>query len=347
MPDITLSLLVIVVVLAISFDFINGFHDTANAIATSVVTRALSMRNAILMAAVANFGGAMLWTGVAKTVGRDIVTPNMVMGHHGQVLVLAALVGAIAWNLITWWKGLPSSSSHALIGALVGAAITANGVGVLNPHGIGKVLLFLLISPILGFVMGMILMLIIMNIFANKAPSKLNKSFKIAQVLSALSMAFAHGSNDAQKSMGIITMALVVAGYQKMMMVNGEMQFIIHDWVKFSCALAMAVGSAAGGWKIIKTVGKKVMGLHPVHGFASEAGAALVVLFATLLHAPVSTTHVISSSIMGVGATTRLSSVRWAIVGQIVGAWLLTIPVCAALGGICYLLFNAILQNPA
>lgn len=346
MPDITMILLVIVVVLAITFDFINGFHDSANAIATSVVTRALSMRNAIIMAAVLNFAGALLFTGVAKTVGKDIVDPNMVMGHHGQVLVLSALVGAITWNLITWWKGLPSSSSHALIGALIGSAIVANGVRVLNPHGIGKVLLFLIISPILGFVMGTILMLLIMNIFAQHTPAKLNKHFKVAQILSAMSMAFAHGSNDAQKSMGIITMALVVAKYQHMIVINGEPQFIISDWVKISCALAMALGSASGGWKIIKTVGKKVIGWQPVHGFASETSAALVVLFATLLNAPVSTTHVISSAIMGVGATKRLSAVRWGIVKQIVGAWLLTLPVSAALGGLCYLFLNAILHEP-
>lgn len=346
MPDITLVLLVIVVVLAISFDFINGFHDSANAIATSVVTRALSMRNAILLAALLNFIGAIIWTGVAKTVGKDIVDPNMVMGHHGQVLVLAALVGAIVWNLITWWKGLPSSSSHALIGALIGAAIVANGVRVLNPHGIGKVLLFLIISPILGFVMGTILMLIIMNIFAQQAPSKLNKHFKVAQIISAMSMAFAHGSNDAQKSMGIITMALVVAGRQ--LIGSGQThEFTVQTWVKISCALAMALGSASGGWKIIKTVGKKVIGWQPVHGFASETSAALVVLFATLLKVPVSTTHVISSAIMGVGATKRLSAVRWGIVRQIVGAWLLTLPVSAALGGICYLFLNAILHQPA
>ncbi|MHB0998828.1 MAG: inorganic phosphate transporter [Armatimonadota bacterium] len=335
MPDLVTMLLISVVVLAITFDFINGFHDSANAIATSVVTRALSMRNAIIMAAILNFGGAMAWTGVAKTIGKDIVDPHMVVGIHGQTLVLSALVGAIIWNLLTWWKGLPSSSSHALIGSLIGTAIAAGGVGVLKLHGIGMVFLVLIASPILGFIAGTVLMLIVMNIFAQQAPAKLNKGFKIAQIVSAGSMAFTHGSNDAQKSMGIITMALIVAKQQT--------AFEVQDWVKISCALAMAFGSAAGGWKIIKTVGKKVIGWQPVHGFASETAASLVVLFSTLIHMPVSTTHVISSAIMGVGATKRLSAVRWGIVRQIVGAWLLTLPVSALLGAICYMALSRII----
>lgn len=335
MLDLTSILLITVVILAVGFDFINGFHDSANAIATSVVTRALSMRNAIIMAAILNFAGAMMWTGVAKTVGNDIVDPHMVLGIHGQVLVLSALIGAIIWNLITWWKGLPSSSSHALIGALIGAAIAAGGVGVLKLKGISIVFLVLILSPIIGFIAGTILMLIVMNIFAQKAPARINKGFKIAQIASAMGMAFSHGSNDAQKSMGIITMALVVAKYQT--------AFEVQDWVKMACALAMALGSAAGGWKIIKTVGKKVIGWQPVHGFASETAASMVVLLATAIHMPVSTTHVISSAIMGVGATKRLSAVRWGIVRQIVGAWLLTLPVSALLGASCYILLRQVL----
>ena len=332
MPSTTLIILGLVVLLALAFDFINGFHDSANAIATSVLTRALSMRNAVLMAAALNFIGAMIWTGVAKTIGKGIVDPTLIKGHAGQTLVLAALTGAITWNLITWWRGLPSSSSHALIGGIIGAAIAARGIGVLNGHGLTTIFSALIFSPIIGFIAGAGLMILVMNIFAQQAPSRLNRYFKVLQVFSASFMAFTHGSNDAQKSMGIITMAMVVA--------FPAMSFQIPVWVKVSCASAMAIGSAAGGWRIIKTVGKKVMGLQPVHGFAAETAAAGVVLVATLLKAPVSTTHVISASIMGVGSAKRLSAVRWGIVRQIVLAWLMTLPVCAGLGAGCYILLH-------
>ena len=328
MPETSLMILGLVVVLALSFDFINGFHDSANAIATSVLTRALSMRNAIMLAAVLNFVGAMIWTGVAKTIGKGIVDPTTVSGKQGWMLVVAALLGAIIWNLFTWWRGLPSSSSHALIGAVVGSAIAARGIGVLNGHGLTKIFGSLVFSPIIGFIAGSSLMILIMNVFAQQPPSRLNRHFKVLQVFSASFMAFTHGSNDAQKSMGIITMALVV--------MYPSMSFQVPVWVKVSCALAMALGSAAGGWRIIKTVGKKVMGLQPVHGFAAETAAAFVVLGATLFHAPVSTTHVISSSIMGVGSAKSLSSVRWGIVRQIVTAWLMTLPVSAGLGAVFY-----------
>ena len=332
MPDTALMLLGSIVFLALAFDFINGFHDSANAIATSVLTRALSMRNAVMLAAFQNFVGAMIWTGVAQTIGKGIVNPKMIIGTQGQILVLAALTGAIAWNLFTWWKGLPSSSSHALIGAIIGAAVTARGIGVLDGPGLKKIFASLVFSPIIGFLAGAFLMILIMNIFAQQAPSRLNKHFKWLQIVSANFMAFTHGSNDAQKSMGIITMALVVA--------NPAMPFAVPIWVKLSCASAMALGTAGGGWRIIKTVGKKVMGLQPVHGFAAETAAAFVVLGATLWHAPVSTTHVISSSIMGVGSAKGISSVRWGIVGQIVLAWLMTLPVCALLGGVCFAILH-------
>jgi PiT family inorganic phosphate transporter len=333
MPETTIILLFLVVLLALAFDFINGFHDSANAIATSVLTRALSMRNAVLLAAILNFVGAIMWTGVAQTIGKGIVNPSLVSGHIGQVLVLATLIGAITWNLITWWKGLPSSSSHALIGSLIGAAVAASaGTSSLEGEGIAKVFTSLIFSPIAGFIAGSALMVLIMNIFAQQAPSKLNRHFKVLQVASAGFMAFTHGSNDAQKSMGIITLALVVGGFLP--------SVEIPTWVKISCALAMALGSAAGGWRIIKTVGKKVMGLQPVHGFASETAAALVVLVATLWHAPVSTTHVVSSSIMGVGTVKSASAVRWGIVRQIVMAWLLTLPISALLGAGCFYLLH-------
>lgn len=324
----TLTIIVTVVVLALAFDFINGFHDSANAIATSVLTRALSMRNAVIMAAGMNFVGAMIWTGVAKTMGKGIVDPNLIHGKSGQIIVLAALVGAIAWNLFTWWKGLPSSSSHALIGSLVGAAIAARGVGVLNGKGLSVIFTTLVASPIIGFIAGGFLMILIMNIFAQHAPSKLNKHFKWMQIISANFMAFSHGSNDAQKSMGIITMAMVVGGLTK--------SVEVQPWVKVACATSMAIGSAAGGWRIIKTVGKNVIGLQPVHGFASETAAALVVLTATHFGQPVSTTHVISSAIMGVGSAKGIGSVRWGIVRQIALAWVMTLPVSAGLGAACY-----------
>lgn len=332
MPEIKLIIFGLVVVFALSFDFINGFHDTANAIATSVLTRALSIRNAIVLSATMNFIGAMIWTGVAKTIGSGIIDPTSVRGDSGQLLVLAALIGAIIWNLITWLMGLPSSSSHALIGGLIGAVVMAFGRGALNMEGLRKIFTSLVFSPIAGFLGGMILMIIVMNIFAQQAPSKLNKYFKVLQIISANFMAFTHGSNDAQKSMGIITMALVVAGLQD--------SVTVPLWVKMSCAAAMALGTAVGGWRIIKTVGKKIMGLQPVHGFASETAAALVVLGATLWHAPVSTTHVISSSIMGVGSAKRLSAVRWGIVGQILLAWMMTLPVAGALGALSYLFLH-------
>jgi len=336
MPDATYLFIGAVVLFALVFDFINGFHDTANAIATSILTRALSMRNAIFLSAAQNFAGAMVWTGVAKTIGTGIVDPALVSGKAGQTLVLAALIGAIIWNLITWRLGLPSSSSHALIGGVIGAAIAARGIGVLNAHGLTKIFAFLIMSPIVGFIAGAFLMILVMNIFAQQAPSRLNKYFKVLQIVSANFMAFTHGSNDAQKSMGIITMALVVGGFLP--------SVTVPLWVKVSCATAMAFGTAVGGWRIIKTVGKKIMGLQPVHGFAAETAAALVVLGATLWHAPVSTTHVISSSIMGVGSAKRLSSVRWGIVGQIVLAWLMTMPVSAGLGAVVYAILHLALR---
>jgi PiT family inorganic phosphate transporter len=328
MLDASHWFIIAVVFFALAFDFINGFHDTANAIATSVLTRALSIRNAVFLSAAQNFVGAIIWTGVAKTIGKGIVDPAMVSGKAGQMLVLAALLGAIAWNLATWWLGLPSSSSHALIGGVIGAAIAARGIGVLNGEGLSKIFMSLILSPIVGFIAGALLMILVMNIFAQQSPSRLNRHFKVLQIISANFMAFTHGSNDAQKSMGIITMALVVGGYQSTVEV--------HTWVKVSCAAAMAIGTAMGGWRIIKTVGKKIMGLQPIHGFASETAAACVVLTATLLQQPVSTTHVISSSIMGVGSAKRLSAVRWNIVAQIVLAWIMTLPVCAGLGALCY-----------
>lgn len=327
-----LTLLVLVVIFALIFDFINGFHDTANAVATSILTRALSMRNAILLSGMGNFVGALLWVGVATTIGKGIADPTH--AHITTPTVLAALSGAIAWDLLTWYWGLPTSSSHALIGGVIGAVATSHGFGVLEGDGIKKIAASLLISPVLGLAAGYTLMVALSWAFQNKAPGPLNRKFKVLQVCSATAMAFSHGSNDAQKSMGIITMALVAHAHTQ--------TFAVPTWVKVSCALMMAMGTAAGGWRIIRTVGKKIMGLHPVHGFASETSAALVIAGASHLGLPVSTTHVISSCIMGVGASRRLSAVRWGIVRQIVVAWIFTAPAAALFAAAFSLAFRTL-----
>lgn len=325
-------LIIAVTFLALTFDFINGFHDTANAIATSVLTHALSIKTAILVAAFANFVGALLWTGVAKAVGQGIVDPKMVYGD--QILVISALIGAIIWNLITWLYGLPSSSSHAIIGGLIGAVIVRSGVSTLNFEGLNHIITWLVISPLLGFLVGTAMMVLVAWVFRHRAPSKLNFWFLKLQAASACLMAFSHGANDAQKSMGVITLALVNLGFAS--------HFDVPLWVKISCASAIALGTAAGGWRIIKTVGRKIMGLQPVHGFAAETSAAMVIMLATHMHAPVSTTHVISSAVMGVGAARSIKSVRWGVIRQIVMAWLLTLPVAALLSGGCYAVLHAI-----
>lgn len=332
MPD-PFILICCVVVLALIFDFINGFHDTANAIATSVLTQALSIRNAILISATANFIGALLWTGVAKAIGEGIVDHKMVT--KDSALVIAALIGAIVWNLITWYQGLPSSSSHAIIGGLIGAAVARSGFYTLNYTGVGHILLWLIISPLLGFFVGGLAMVAIAWSCRRGAPSKLNVWFLKIQAISATLMAFSHGANDAQKSMGVITLALINLGF----MAPGN--FAVPQWVKISCAAAMALGTAAGGWRIIKTVGKNIIGLQAVHGFAAETSAALVIMTATHAHAPVSTTHVISSAVMGVGAARKLKGVRWGVIRQIWMAWMLTLPICALLSGVSYLALKA------
>ncbi|WAM34821.1 inorganic phosphate transporter [Caldicellulosiruptor morganii] len=323
MHSIPLNLLLIII-LALLFDFINGFHDTANAIATSVSTRVLTPRAAIFMSAVFNFFGAMINTEVAKTIGHGIVDPKFVT----EYLVLAAVIAAIVWDLITWWWGIPSSSSHAIIGGLIGAAIvTTKLLSDINWIGfVKKIVLPLIISPVLGFIFGYLFMMILYVVFARVHPNIVNRYFSKLQIFSAMWMAYSHGSNDAQKSMGIITMALVSAGVLN--------KFVVPDWVKFACALAMALGTSFGGWRIIKTMGVKIIKLAPINGFAAETGAALTIQFATHIGAPVSTTHVISSSIMGVGACKKFSAVRWGIAKNIVIAWILTIPMCSLIGGL-------------
>ena len=315
---------VLVVILALGFDFINGFHDTANAIATSVSTRTLTPRQALTMSAVLNFVGALVSTKVASTIGKGIVDPTGITQH----VVISALIGAIIWNLITWYFGIPSSSSHAIIGGLLGATIASSGgMALVNWQGFTqKIFIPLLVSPVLGFVVGFIVMIALMWMFRGFAPGKITNWFKHLQVVSAAFMSYSHGSNDAQKSMGIITMALVSAGILA--------EFKVPMWVKLSCALAMALGTSIGGWRIIKTMGVKMISLQPIHGFAAETSAALIIETATHFGAPVSTTHVISSTIMGVGASKRLSAVRWGIARNIVWAWVLTIPISAFIGAI-------------
>jgi PiT family inorganic phosphate transporter len=326
----TLSLLV-VVVLAVVFDYINGFHDTANAIATSVATRALRPQYALLMATVFNFVGAFAGTAVAKTIGAGLVDEQTTT----QAVVAAALIGAIAWNLLTWWLGLPSSSSHALVGGLIGATVVAVGVGALKIDGIvNKVLIPLVTSPVAGFIGAFLLMILLTWIFRNAARKPLATTFRRLQVFSAGYMAFAHGSNDAQKTMGIITLALFSAGVIPTVEVP--------VWVIVVSASAISLGTAVGGWRIMHTMGHRVVQLEPIHGFAAETTAATVLLTTAHLGMPVSTTHVISSAIMGVGASRGVRGVRWGVARRILVAWVLTIPAAAVVGGLSWLVINAL-----
>ncbi len=319
-------LLIAIVVLALVFDYTNGFHDTANAIATSVSTRALSPRVAVLMAAALNLLGALTFTEVAETVGKGIVNTDLVT----LPLVFAALVGAVVWNFTTWYFGLPSSSSHALFGGLIGAMIAKAGVSGVLWGGVGmKVILPMLGSPLLGFVVAWFIMTGLTWLVHRWPPAPVNRWFRILQPVSAASMAFSHGGNDAQKTMGIITLALFTSGRIA--------SFEIPLWVKIACAVTMALGTYSGGWRIIHTLGSKVIKLDPIHGFAAETGAASIILLATRFGLPVSTTHTITAAIMGVGSTQRLSAVRWGVAGNILTAWLLTIPAAGVVAAIVYI----------
>jgi len=326
----TLSL-VVVVVLAVIFDYINGFHDSANSIATSVATRALRPWQAVGMAAAFNFIGAFAGTAVATTIGAGLVNEQSTT----EAVVVAALLGAITWNLITWWFGLPSSSSHALIGGLLGATIVAAGFDALNVQGIvNKVLIPMVTSPIIGFLGGMLLMALLAHLFFRVARRPASTGFRRAQVFSAGYMAFAHGSNDAQKTMGIITLALFAAGVIP--------DITVPTWVIVAAATAMSLGTAAGGWRIMKTMGQRVVKLEPVHGFAAETTAATVLLTTAHLGMPVSTTHVISSAIMGVGTTKGARQVRWGVARSILTAWIITIPAAMFVAGVAYLVISTL-----
>lgn len=315
----TYFLLVCVIVLATIFDFINGFHDTANAIATSVSTRVLSPKTAVTMAAVLNLAGALTGTAVAKTVGASLVEAQYIT----QATVVSALLSAIIWDLITWYFALPTSSSHALLASILGAAVATAGTEVIIQKGVYKVLIGLVVSPIVGFGLGFLLMMLMLRLFGRSPIAFVNTFFNKLQIASAAYMAFSHGNNDAQKTMGIITMALV--SYYKLP------DFNVPLWVMILCAVAMALGTALGGWRIIKTLGVRLVHLQPIHGFAAEASAGTVIEIASRFGLPLSTTHIISSTILGVGATKRASAVRWGIAGRIVMAWVLTLPACAIL----------------
>ena len=310
-----------VIILALVFDFINGFHDTANAIATSVSTRALHPTHAIIMAAGLNFFGAMFSTGVAKTIGGDIVSSASIVDEK---IIIAALFGAIVWNLITWWLGIPSSSSHALVGGMIGAVLISVGSSGLNWNGIGKIVVALIASPVIAIVTGIIVMNILFLLFGSFSPHAVNTTFRRMQIISAATMAFSHGSNDAQKSMGIITLALFSGGFIA--------EFEVPTYVKILCATAMAIGTATGGWRIIKTIGGKIFKLEPISGFAADLNSSIVVFGSTLLHLPVSTTHVVSGSIMGVGTAKRVNAVHWGVAQEMVKAWIMTIPLTAVMG---------------
>ncbi len=327
-----MPLIILVVVLALVFDFINGFHDTANAIATCVSTRAIRPGLAIVGTAILNFIGAMISTGVAKTIGGDIVLSASMIN---ELIIVAGLSGAIIWNLLTWWFGMPSSSSHALIGGMIGAIVISVGAGALNDWGIIKIFLSLVLSPISAIIVGFIIMKIMFVICHSFKPAKVNMTANRLQVLSAALMAFSHGSNDAQKSMGIITLALVSGGF------IGTLE--VPTIVKLMCAASMALGTSVGGWKIIRTVGGKIFKMHPIHGFAADLNSAVVIFSATMLHLPVSTTHVVSGSIMGVGAAQRVKAVHWSVARQMVTAWVLTIPCTAVMGAVAYVIISHIM----
>ena len=323
MPDI--YAIGLVIVLALAFDFINGFHDTANAIATCIATRSLSPRIAIIMSAFLNFVGAMVSTGVAKTIGGEIVTsPQMV----DSTVLIAALFAAIVWNLFTWKIGMPSSSSHALIGGVLGAVTISYGTGAINGNGVFMIVAGLIGSPVIAMFSGYVIMTLLFILFRNVGRSKVNYISLHIQSLSAAVMAFSHGSNDAQKCMGIITLALLSGGY------IGELE--VPFLVKIACAFAM------GGWRIIRTVGNKIFRLEPVNGLAADINSALTIFTATFLHLPVSTTHVVTGSIMGVGWAKRFRAVHWNVAYSMVGAWVMTIPSTAAVGALVYILIRYI-----
>ena len=316
--------LIVIVLLAWCIDFINGFHDTANAIATVVSTGVMSARTAIFMAAALNFGGAMLGTKVATTIAKGLADPV----HVVPVVVISALLAAITWDLLTWWFGIPSSTSHTLMGGLMGAVLSHAGIQALHTAKIKEVTAFIVISPALGFIMAAVLILVILWIVKRMPGHHVNYGFRKLQLVSAAAMAFTHGQNDAQKAMGVICLGLIT---YKILPVAGDSAVAVPIWVKIGCATMMGLGTASGGWKIIKTLGHRIGKLRPIHGFAAETAAAILLFTTAHLGIPVSTTHAITGAIMGVGASMNASAVRWGLAGNIFVAWILTIPVSALL----------------
>ncbi len=344
-------LILFVILIALTFEYINGFHDTANAIATSVSTKVMTPRQAIILASSFNLLGALAFTAVAKTIGKDLVDASSI----SEYTILCGLLGAIVWNLLTWWIGLPSSSSHALIGGLCGAALaSAQGdLGVIKwaffdetKHQwsglIPKVIAPMFIAPVVGLLVGFMVMGLLLYFLRSAKPNRVNRTFGQLQWLSSSWMSFSHGTNDAQKTMGIITLTLFTATQSKVLDdLPAWLSFLkmptfdVAVWIKVVCAISMAAGTAAGGWRIIKTMGHKVVRMQTIHGCAAQTTAAAVIEAATHFGMPLSTTHVISGSIMGVGATKRLSAVKWGVVGRMVWAWVLTLPITALLGYLC------------
>ena len=330
MSESSLLLTVLIVLIALAFDYTNGFHDAANAIATTVATKALKARTALIIAAVGNLAGAFISTGVAATVGKGII--DVAPSNAGLVVVMSALLGAIAWNLLTWWQGLPSSSSHALIGGLVGSAFVSGNV--IHWHGVyKKVVVPMIFSPLVGFSAAFALTLALQYAFRNAKKSRAGKGFKAGQVVAAGAMSVGHGLQDAQKTMGVITLALVVGGVY-----HGDS---IPTWVKVAAAVAISAGTYAGGWRIMKTLGKRMIEMDPIRGLSSQTVASTVLFYMAIhLKAPISTTHTITSSILGSGATRGRKWVRWGVVGNILGAWIFTLPAAAICGGLFHLLFT-------
>lgn len=335
MDSHSLLFTILLIAIALAFDFINGFHDSANSIATVVSTRVLSPRLAVLWAAFFNFVAIFLGgSHVATTVGTGIVDPKIV----GNVLILSALLGAIAWNLITWWSGLPSSSSHALIGGLVGVGLVEGGTDVLVWQGIAKTASFIVLSPAIGLILGLVLMIIVVNLSRNRTVSQADRVYRKLQLFSAAIYSISHGMNDAQKTMGIIGVVLFSGGYL-------GATFYIPWWVVVLCYLFIALGTMAGGWRIVKTLGTRITKLQPVGGFCAETAAAISIIGASVGGIPVSTTHTITGAVMGVGATKRLTAVRWGVAASIIWAWVLTIPITAAISAALFMVFQMILAG--
>lgn len=331
--EMSLAVIVVLVLLALAFDFMNGFHDAANSIATVVSTGVLKPQHAVAWAAFFNVIAVLVFQlKVASTIGKGTIDPNIV-DHY---VVFGALIGAIAWNIITWYYGIPSSSSHALIGGLAGAAIAKSGTGSLVWAGIGKVVAFILIAPLLGFVLGGTLMVIVAWLSNRSTPRKVDKLFRRLQLVSAAFYSLGHGGNDAQKTIGIIWMLLIAAGIAK----TGES---VPTWVVFSCYAAMGLGTMFGGWRIVKTMGQRITKLRPVGGFCAETGGAITLFMATMLGIPVSTTHTITGAIVGVGTSKGPSNVRWGVAGSIVWAWVLTIPASALIAAMAWWLGTSLL----